>query len=169
MYNCSASLRASIRSLLLPFLTAFFRVLHTRTSVTWDFSRSYNQVAQVPSSKTTRKSPRSPSRNCRIVLAFVSMTPSITILPREFLTAIEVLSVCTSIPIYLTLAIKGCSFPEKFEQRTQTVLQRGALFIMCWFGRDKPGLGVFQSRNRGIDSEVVADVLQESFVWRVRR
>src|SRR6516225_5659199 len=130
MYNCSASLRASIRSLLLPFLTAFFRVLHTRTSVTWDFSRSYNQVAQVPSSKT-RKSPRSPSRKCRRVLALVSMTHSITILPREFLTAIEVLPVCTSIPIYLTLVIKECSFPEKFEQRTQTVLQRGALFIMC--------------------------------------
>src|SRR5262244_1613256 len=72
MYNCSDSLRASIRSLLLPFLTAFFRVLHTRTSVTWDFSRSDNQVAQVPSSKTTRKSPRSPSRNCRRVLALVS-------------------------------------------------------------------------------------------------
>src|ERR1700757_3246827 len=131
MYNCSDSLRASIRSLLLPFLSAFFRVLHTRTSVTWGFSRSYNQVAQVPSSKTTRKSPRSPSRNCRRVLALVSTTHSITILPKEFLTAIEVLSVCTSIPIYLTLVIKGCSFPEKFEQRTQNVLQSGALFIMC--------------------------------------
>src|SRR5215475_11444711 len=129
MYNCSDSLRASMRSLLLPFLTAFFRVLHTRTSVTWGFSRSYNQVAQVPSSKTTRKSPRSPSRNCRRVLALVSTTHSITILPLEFLTAIEVLSVCTSIPIYLMLVIKGCSFLE-FEQRTQNVLQRGALFIM---------------------------------------
>src|ERR1700757_4386618 len=117
MYNCSDSLRASIRSLLLPFLSAFFRVLHTRTSVTWGFSRSYNQVAQVPSSKTTRKSPRSPSRNCRRVLALVSTTHSITILPTEFLTQIEMLSMCTSIPIYLMLVIKGCSFLEKFEQR----------------------------------------------------
>jgi hypothetical protein len=35
--------------------------------------------------------------------------------------------VCTSIPIYLTLVIQGCSFPEKFEQGTQNLLQRGAL------------------------------------------
>src|SRR6516164_9195744 len=140
MYNCSASLRASIRSLLLPFLTAFFRVLHTRTSVTWDFSRSYNQVAQVPSSKTTRKSPRSPSRNCRIVLALVSMTPSITILPREFRTAIEVLSVCTSIPIYLTLVIKGCSFPEKFEQRHSNRTPKGRPFYnVLILGRGNTG------------------------------
>src|SRR6516162_5890103 len=128
MYNCSASLRASIRSLLLPFLTAFFRVLHTRTSVTRDFSRSYNQVAQVPSSKTTRKSPRSPSMNCRRVLPLVSMTPSITIFPREFLTAIDVLSVCTSIPIYLTLVIKGCSFPDKFEQTHSNRTPKGRPF-----------------------------------------
>jgi hypothetical protein len=45
----------------------------------------------------------------------------------EFLTQIEMLSLCTSSPIYLTLVIKGCSFLEKFEQRTQNVLQRGAL------------------------------------------
>jgi hypothetical protein len=47
--------------------------------------------------------------------------------PEEFLTQIEMLSLCTSSPIYLTLVIKGCSFLEKFEQRTQNVLQRGAL------------------------------------------
>src|SRR5215472_9979726 len=95
MYNISDSLRASIRSLLLPSWV-FFRVLHTRTSVTWGFSRSYNQAAQVPSSNATRKSPRNPSMNCRMVLALVSMTLSITTLPSEFLTAIEILSVCTS-------------------------------------------------------------------------
>src|SRR5215467_5976434 len=128
MYSCSASLPASIRSLLLPFLTAFFRVLHTRTSVTWGLSRSYNQVAQVPSSNVTRKSPRSPSRNCRIVLALVSMTHSITILPTEFRTQIEMLSVCTSIPIYLMLVIKGCSFLEKFEQRHPNRTPKGRPF-----------------------------------------
>src|SRR5215471_659607 len=148
MYNCSDSLRASIRSLLLPFLTAFFRVLHTRTSVTRGFSRSYNQVAQVPSSKTTRKSPRSPSRNCKRALALVSIAHSITILPMEFLTAIEVLSVCTSIPIYLTLIIKGCSFPEKFEQRTHNVLQRGALFIMCGSGLGNLPLSSIEEESR---------------------
>src|SRR5260370_23339474 len=60
----------------------------------------------VPSSKVTRKSPRSPSMNCTIVLALVSMTHSITSLPREFLTAIEMLSVCTSMPIYLVLLMR---------------------------------------------------------------
>jgi hypothetical protein len=74
------------------------------------------------------------------------MTHSITILPMEFLTAIEVLSVCTSIPIYLTLVKKGASFPEKFEQRTQNVLQGrpfyNALFInvLILAGHDKSGM-----------------------------
>jgi hypothetical protein len=73
MYSCSASLRASIRSLLLPsFSKAFFLGLHTTTSVTCGFSRSYNQAAQVPSSNVTCKSPRNPSIHCRMVLALVS-------------------------------------------------------------------------------------------------
>jgi hypothetical protein len=72
---------------LLPsFSSAAFRGLHTTTSVTCGFSRSYNQAAQVPSSNVMRKSPRSPSMNCRIVLAFVSITHSITTLPTEFIT-----------------------------------------------------------------------------------
>jgi hypothetical protein len=106
-YNISDSLRASIRSLLLPSFP-FFRVLHTSTSLTWGFSRSYNQAAQVPSSNVTRISPRSPSMNCKMVLALVSMTHSITTLPTEFLTATEILSVCTSMPIYLALVTKNC-------------------------------------------------------------
>src|SRR6516162_1002797 len=128
MYSCSDNLLASIRSLLLPSLSsAFFRGLQTSTPDTRGFSKSYHQAAQVPSSKVTRKSPRSPSMNCKMVLALVSMTLSITTLPTEFLTQIEMLSLCTSSPIYLALVIKGCSFLEKFEQRTQNVLQRGAL------------------------------------------
>ena len=60
MYNSSASLRASMRSLLLPsFSSAVLRGLHTTNFVTCGFSRSYNQPAQVPSSKVTCKSPRS--------------------------------------------------------------------------------------------------------------
>src|SRR5215813_9227602 len=129
MYSCSDNLLASIRSLLLPSLSsAFLRGLQTSTPETRGFSKSYNQAAQVPSSKVTRKSPRSPSMNCKIVLALVSMTLSITTLPTEFLTQIETLSLCTSSPIYLTLVIKGCSFLEKFEQGTQNVLQRGAFY-----------------------------------------
>src|SRR5215472_15690412 len=107
MYSCSDNLLASIRSLLLPSLSnAFFRGLQTATPDTRGFSRSYNQAAQVPSSKVTRKSPRSPSMNCKMVLALVSMTLSNTTFPTELLTQIEMLSLCTSMPIYLTLVIK---------------------------------------------------------------
>src|SRR6516162_497402 len=129
IYNSSASLRASIRSPLLPsFSRAFFRGLHTTTSVTCGFIRSYNQAAQVPSSNVTCTSPRSPSINCRMVFAFVSMTHSITIFPAAFLTAIEVLSLCTSIPIYLVLVIRGV-LSGGVEPSTQNLLQKGALDV----------------------------------------
>src|SRR5258707_9606313 len=83
-----------MRSLLLPtFNKAFRRGLHTTNRATCGFSRSYSQAAAVPSSNVTCKLPRKPSINCRIMLAFVSMTDSITTLPTEFLTAIEILSV----------------------------------------------------------------------------
>src|ERR1700686_3092393 len=58
----------------------------------------------------TCTSPRSPSINCRIMLAFVSMTHSIPIFPAPFITAIEMLSLCTSIPIYFLLSIEGVPF-----------------------------------------------------------
>src|ERR1043166_1290871 len=54
----------------------FFRGSHSTNFVTCGFSKSYNQAAEVPSSKVTCKSPRSPSINCRIMLAFVSMMES---------------------------------------------------------------------------------------------
>src|SRR5208337_2085502 len=97
--------------------------------VTCAFKRSYNQAAEVPSSKVTCKSPRSPSKNCRIMLAFVSMTHSITIFPAALLTAIAMLSLCTSMPIYLVLVIKGCSFLEGLSQALKTYSKRGALYI----------------------------------------
>src|SRR6266478_2049094 len=154
MYSCSASSRASIRSLLLPsFSKAFFLGLHTTTSVTCGFSRSYNQAAQVPSSNVTRKSPRSPLINCRMVLALVSMTHSITIFPAAFITAIEILSLCTSMPIYLVLVIKGVPF-WRVEPSTQKPTPKGAPFYNVWFraqfkifeperscGEDRPLLG----------------------------
>jgi group II intron reverse transcriptase/maturase len=88
-----ANRRASILSLLLPsFMELFFRGSHTTIFVTRGLSRSYNQAAEVPSSKVTCTSPRSPSTNCKIMLAFVSITHSITIFPTEFITATEILS-----------------------------------------------------------------------------
>src|ERR1700733_11465461 len=106
----------------------FFRGSHTTNFVTCGFNRSYNQAADVPSSKVTCKSPRSPSINCRIMLAFVSMTHSITTLPTEFLTAIEILSLSTSMPIYLmVLVIKGCSFLDGLRQAPKPYSTKGTL------------------------------------------
>src|ERR1700738_1621865 len=128
MYSCSVSLRASIWSLLLPsFSKAILRGLHTTTSVTCGFNRSYNQAAQVPSSNVTCKSPRSPSINCRITLAFVSITHSITIFPASFLTAIEMLSLCTSIPIYFLSFNMRVLLSVGVDANDQNLLQRGAL------------------------------------------
>ena len=91
--NNSASFRASIRSLLLPsFSRAFRRGLHTTSSVTCGLIKSYNQAAQVPSSKVTCRLPRSPLRKSRMVMALVSIVHSITSLPEEFRTAIEIAS-----------------------------------------------------------------------------
>src|SRR5580700_611486 len=130
--NSSASLRASIRSLLLPsFSRAFLRGLHTRTSLTCGFSRSYNQAAQVPSSNVTRTSPRSPLMNCRIMLALVARTHSITIFPTEFITAIEILSLCTSMPTYFLVLVIKRFLSGGVELSTQNLLQKGHFFIMC--------------------------------------
>src|SRR5450631_4362287 len=129
MYNRSASSRASIRSFLFPCLL-FFRGSHTTTFLTWGFSRSYNQVAQVPSSNVTCNSPRSPWIKSRIAFALVSITHSITSFPAAFLTAIEILSLCTSKPIYLVSVIKGCSFLEGLRQAPKPY-SKGAPFLYC--------------------------------------
>src|SRR6266404_5462221 len=113
-------------------IEAFFRGSHTTNFVTCGFSKSYNQAAEVPSSNVTFKSPRSPSKNCRIMLAFVSITHSITIFPEAFMTAIEILSLCTSMPIYLVLVIKGCSFLEGLSRTLKTYSKRGALYIALY-------------------------------------
>src|ERR1700676_5009696 len=130
MYNRSASSRASIRSFLFPCLL-FFRGSHTTSFVTCGLSRSYNQVAQVPSSKVTCNSPRSPWIKSRMTFAFVSITHSITSFPASFLTAIEMLSLCTSMPIYLVPVIKGRSFLEGFEPNTQNLTPKGRPFYIA--------------------------------------
>src|SRR2546429_1462679 len=84
---------SSIRSLLFPsFSRAFLRGLQTTTLATWGLSRSYNQAAQVPSSKVTDKVPRSPAKNSRMVEAFVSRMDSITTLPLVSITATEMVA-----------------------------------------------------------------------------
>src|ERR1700757_2928630 len=100
--NKSASLRASILSLLLPsFNKALRRGSQTSTCATWGCSRSYSHAAQVPSSQVTCNSPRRPWINCRMLLALVSTIDSITSLPLLLRTAITTASLCTSMPIYL--------------------------------------------------------------------
>src|SRR5580698_9671013 len=112
-------------------MEAFFRGSHTTNFVTWGFSRSYNQAAEVPSSKVTCESPRSPAIKSRTMLAFVSMTHSITIFPAPFLTAIEMLSWCTSMPIYFRLSIEGAPFCSGFEPNTQNPTPKGAPFYIA--------------------------------------
>src|SRR5215469_9072554 len=116
----------------------FFRGSHTTNFVTRGFNRSYNQAADVPSSKVTCKSPRSPSINCRIMLAFVSMTDSITTLPTEFLTAIEILSLCTSMPIYLMLLVIKGVLSGRAEANTQNPTPKGAPFNIASRNRQVP-------------------------------
>src|SRR5215469_14807488 len=54
-----------------------------------------------------------------------------TILPAEFRTAIEMLSLCTSIPIYLLLlVIKGCAPFRMVCRTTKPYTKRGHPFIM---------------------------------------
>src|SRR6202049_1533644 len=108
-------------------MEAFFRGSHTPNFVTCGFSKSYNQAAQVPSSNVTCKSPRSPSMNCRITLAFVSITHSITTFPAPFLTAIEMLSLCTSMPIYFLSFNTRVLLSVGVDANDQNLLQRGAL------------------------------------------
>src|SRR5580698_10277067 len=108
-------------------MEAFFRGSHTTNFVTCGFNRSYNQAAQVPSSSVTCKSPRSPLINCRIMLAFASMTHSITIFPAPFLTAIEMLSLCTSIPIYFLSFNTRVLLSVGVDANDQNLHQRGAL------------------------------------------
>src|SRR5260370_20921690 len=108
-------------------MEAFFRGSHTTNSVTCGFSTSYNQEAEVRSSNVTCRSPRSPSINCRIMLAFVSITHSITIFPAPFLTAIEMLSLWTSIPIYFLSFNMRVLLSVGVDANDQNLLQRGAL------------------------------------------
>src|ERR1700733_3243290 len=135
----SASLRASMRSLLLPSLSrAFRRGLHTTSSVTCGLIRSYNQAAQVPSSKVTCRLPRRPLRKSRMVMALVSIVDSMTSLPEEFSTAIEIASLCTSIPIYFTLSIEGAPFCCGFDANTQNPTPKGAPFYIASRNRTSP-------------------------------
>src|SRR5215831_12721888 len=59
---------------------------------TCGLSKSYNQAAQVPSSKVTDKVPRSPPKNSRMVEAFVSRMDSMINLPIESITATEIVA-----------------------------------------------------------------------------
>src|ERR1700731_37002 len=122
-----------MRSLLLPsFSSTFRRGLHTTNSVTCGFNRSYNQAAQVPSSKVTCRLPLSPWKNWRMVLALVSITHSMTSLPEEFRTAMEIVSLCTSIPIYFTLSIYRVLLSGGVRPDTQNPTPKGAPFYNVW-------------------------------------
>src|SRR5271156_4240808 len=115
-------------------MEAFFRGSHTTNFVTCGFSKSYNQAAEVPSSKVTCNSPRSPWTKSRIMFALVSITHSITIFPAAFMTAIEILSLCTSMPIYLVLVIR-VFLSGGLSQALKTYSKRSALYIASHYRR----------------------------------
>ena len=56
------------------------------------------------------------------------MTHSITIFPAALLTAIEMLSLCTSLPIYLLLVIEGSPFWGGRAEHSKPYSKRGAPF-----------------------------------------
>src|ERR1700691_1700037 len=152
----SASLRASMRSLLLPSLSrAFRRGLHTTSSVTCGLIRSYDQAAQVPSSKVTCRLPRRPLRKSRMVMALVSIVDSMTSLPEEFSTAIEIASLCTSIPIYFTLSIEGAPFCCGFDANTQNPTPKGAPFYIASRNRKSTALEL-HLHDKSVNQELVA-------------
>ena len=73
----SASLRASIRSLLLrSFNRAALRGSQTTSRLTWGFRRSCNQAAEVPSSKVRDRVPCSPCMNSTNPLPPLEPRPS---------------------------------------------------------------------------------------------
>src|SRR6516165_8462203 len=126
-----------MRSPLLPDLNkAFLRGLHTVTWLTYGLSRSYNQAAQVPSSKVTSRFPRSPWINCRMVAALVSRMDSITTLLAEFMTATEIASLWMSMPMYLVLSMTGYSFlygvrPNQRGPPPEPTLKRAPFYNAC--------------------------------------
>jgi hypothetical protein len=58
--------------------------------------------------------------DCGVKTEKVPQLPSkAPIFPLRFITAIEMLSLCTSIPIYFALSIEGCSFlPRRLRRMT---------------------------------------------------
>jgi hypothetical protein len=67
------------------------------------------------------------------MLAFVSITHSITIFPAPFLTAIEMLSLWTSIPIYFLSFNMRVLLSVGVDANDQNLLQRGALLYCVGF------------------------------------
>jgi len=87
----------------------FPRIAHHHSRDVW-FQKVVEPGRRSPFFKGDVQIPAQPAINCRIMLAFVSMRLSITIFPAAFLTAIEMLSLCTSIAMYLLLFIEGAPF-----------------------------------------------------------
>jgi hypothetical protein len=103
--------RAPILSLWLPSLMeAFFRGSHPSNFVTCGFSKSYNQAAEVPSSKREVQVPAQPIDKLQNHAAFRRDHAFHHDLSAPFITAIEILSLCTSMPIYFLLSIEGVPF-----------------------------------------------------------
>ena len=108
MRSRSANSFASTLSALLPCLTIFLGS-QTMTLATCGWIKSYSQLAWVPSSNATCNVPRWLLRKSRIVDPLVSMMDYARTFPALSSTAITVIAVGTSLPIYL-MSFIGRSF-----------------------------------------------------------
>jgi hypothetical protein len=72
-----------------------------------------------------------------MMLAFVSITHSSTILPAEFMTAMEMLSLWTFMPIYFVLSIGDAPFGKQCREREKSTREKPSL--------DREGAGPIHS------------------------
>src|ERR1022692_707159 len=108
---------------------AFFMLLAPPTSYAIPpFARKYQTSCQTCHLDfLTHKLPRSPWMNSSTVAAFVSMMHSISTFPAASLTAIEMLALCTSMPIYFLLST-WVLLSVGSEPTLPAYAERGALF-----------------------------------------
>src|SRR5262245_34475557 len=82
--------------------------------------------------------------NCRIVLAFVSMTDSMINFPAASRTATEIVAVCTSMPMYLLLFTEGAPLVRKPGNESLRVKQYQAPqgYRLILFGWSEAGFSL---------------------------
>src|ERR1017187_562094 len=89
-----------------------------------------------------------------MVVAFVSTTQSITSLPTEVRTAIEMVSLCTSIPIYFVLSMEGVPFCRDSGEHPN-LTPKGAPFYIASSSRNV-GLARFPVSENAVSRDLAS-------------